>query len=141
MVSLKRNQIQVKFHDKLSPNQKKWTGYRGFLSQILINLLTNIERYAYPNGSSGSVDVKIELENDTHYRLSVTDYGKGIAREHQTRIFEPFFTTGRSVGGSGLGLTIVHNLVKNAMKGEIRLTSEVGKGTTFKIILPKVIVE
>ena len=141
MVSLKRNQIQVKFQDKLSPNQKKWTGYRGFLSQILINLLTNIERYAYPHGSSGSVDVKIELENDTHYRLSVTDYGKGITREHQTRIFEPFFTTGRSVGGSGLGLTIVHNLVKNAMKGEIRLTSELGKGTTFEIILPKVIVE
>ncbi|MEW5942153.1 MAG: ATP-binding protein, partial [Chloroflexota bacterium] len=119
MVGLKRHQIQIKFHDRLTPTQKKWTGYRGFLSQILINLLTNADRYAYPDGAGGLVDVRIELEDDKHYRLTVTDYGEGISEEHQAYIFEPFFTTGRSIGGTGLGLAIVHNLVKNAMKGDI----------------------
>lgn len=139
MVSLRRHQIQVKFHDKLTPEQRMWTGYRGFLSQIMINLLTNIERYAYPNGSGGAVDVSIELGDDNFYRLTVTDYGMGISLENQARLFEPFFTTGRSIGGTGLGLAIVHNLVRNAMNGEIRTTSGEGKGATFEIILPRMI--
>ena len=137
LASLKQNGIRVKIQDKLPATQKKWTGYRGFLSQILINLLTNIERYAYTNG--GDVDIKIDLADDQHYRLSITDYGKGISEEHQARIFEPFFTTGRSIGGTGLGLAIVHNLVKNAMRGDIRIKSKLGKGTTFEVILPCVV--
>lgn len=141
MASLKRSQIQIKFQDKLTPSTKTWTGYRGFLSQILINLLTNVERYAYPKGMGGTVEVKIDLEDNKHYRLTVTDYGKGVSKEDQARIFEPFFTTGRSFGGTGLGLAIVHNLVTNAMSGEIRVKSEEGKGTLFEIIIPRIIPE
>jgi signal transduction histidine kinase len=141
MVSLKRSQIQVKFHDKLAMGEKKWTGYRGFLSQVLINLLTNVERYAYPKGIGGITEVVIDLKDDRHYRISVIDHGKGISKEDQSHIFEPFFTTGRSSGGTGLGLAIVHNLVTNALKGEIRLKSEQGKGTVIEIVLPRVIPE
>ena len=141
MVNLKRNQIQVKFQDKLPAGKKRWTGYRGFLSQILINLLNNVERYAYPRGVGGFVEVIIEMEDDDQYRLSVCDYGVGISKEDQERVFEPFFTTGRSIGGTGLGLAIVHNLVTNALKGEISLKSEEGKGTEFIIIFPRVISE
>lgn len=141
MVSLKRSQIQVKFQDKLAMGEKKWTGYRGFLSQVLINLLTNVERYAYPNGMGGVTEVVIDLKDDRHYRISVIDHGKGISKEDQARIFEPFFTTGRASGGTGLGLAIVHNLVTNALKGEIKLKSEEGKGTVIEIILPRVIPE
>lgn len=140
-VTLKRKQVQVKFHNKLTSEQKKWTGYRGFLSQVLINLLTNVERYAYPKGMGGVAEVTIQLEDDKHYCLIVKDYGKGISKENQTRIFEPFFTTGRSAGGTGLGLAIVHNLVTKAFKGEIRLNSEVGKGTEFIVVFPRVITE
>jgi signal transduction histidine kinase len=138
-VSLNRSQIQVKFEDKLSLGEKKWIGYRGFLSQILINLLTNVERYAYPKGTGGVAQVIIDVEDNHHYRLSVIDYGNGISKEDQMRIFEPFFTTGRSLGGTGLGLAIVHNLVKNAMNGEIRLKSDLGKGTVFEIIIPRLL--
>ena len=63
-VSLKHSQVQVKFHNKLAPEQKKWMGYRGFLSQVLINLLMNVERYAYPKGMGGVVDVTIQMEDD-----------------------------------------------------------------------------
>jgi signal transduction histidine kinase len=136
-VTLKRSQVQVKFHNKLASEQKKWVGYRGFLSQILINLLMNAERYAYPKRMGGIVDVTIGLEDDKHYCLSVKDMGKGIPQADQARIFDPFFTTGRSIGGTGLGLAIVHNLVTNALSGEIRLMSEVGKGTEFLVVFPR----
>ncbi len=140
-VSLKHSQIEVKFHNKLAPEQKNWMGYRGFLSQVLINLLMNVERYAYPKRTGGVVDVTIELEDDENYCLTVKDHGKGIPNEDQEHIFEPLFTTGKSIGGTGLGLAIVHNLVTNAMGGEIRLKSEVGKGTEFIVILPRVVLE
>ena len=140
-VTLKRNRIQVKFHNMLTSDHRRWVGYRGFLSQVLINLLTNAERYAYSKGVGGVVDVTIRLEDEGHYCLSVKDNGKGIAKEDQAQIFEPFFTTGRSAGGTGLGLAIVHNLVVNAFKGEINLKTEEGNGTEFRVIFPREIPE
>ena len=139
MVNLRRSQIQVKFQDRLPLEKKKWTGYRGYLSQILINLLNNVERYAYPKGIGGIIEVVIEMEDDNHYRLRIRDHGVGMSKEIQRRVFEPFFTTGRSIGGTGLGLVIVHNLVTNALKGKIKLKSQEGKGTVFEIIFPRVI--
>lgn len=140
-VSLKRNNISVKFNDKLKADQKNWIGYRGFLSQVLINFLSNAERYAYPNNTGGNVTVLLEVEDEDHFRLTVSDQGAGISKENASRIFEPFFTTGRSIGGTGLGLAIVHNLVVNALKGEVKLKSQEGKGAEFIIIFPKVISE
>jgi signal transduction histidine kinase len=140
-VSLKRNNITVKFTDKLKTDQKSWIGYRGFLSQVLINFLSNIERYAYPNNAGGQAVVLLEMEDEDHFRLSVNDHGKGVSKEDASRIFEPFFTTGRSIGGTGLGLAIVHNLVVNALKGEVKLKSQEGKGAEFVIVFPKVIAD
>ena len=140
-VSLKRSRVQIKFHNKLAHDQKKWLGYRGFLSQVVINLLTNAERYAYPQGVGGVVDVTIWLEDNNNYYLSVKDNGKGIPPKDQAHIFEPFFTTGKSVGGTGLGLSIVNSLVTNALKGEIKLKSEMGKGAEFLVIFPRTISE
>lgn len=139
LVNLKRSQIGINFINRLAFEQKSWVGYRGVLSQILINLLTNTERHAYPDGVGGNVDVLIELLDDKHYRLTVQDYGGGIPRENQPHIFQPFFTTGRSNGGSGLGLAIVHNLVVNVLRGEIRLRPELQRGTEFQVIFPRVI--
>ena len=139
IVSLKRAQVQVKYHDKLVPEQRKWMGCRGFLSQVVINLLTNVERYAYPKGVGGIVDVTIRMDDDVHYHLIVKDHGRGIPIQNQAHIFEPLFTTGQSIGGTGLGLAIVHNLVTNALNGEIKLKSEEGKGTEFIVIFPRVI--
>jgi signal transduction histidine kinase len=53
------------------------------------------------------------------------------------RVFELFFSTGRGTGGSGLGLAIVHNLVTDGLKGSIELTSQLGRGTTITIKLPR----
>jgi signal transduction histidine kinase len=139
LVNLKRSQIGVNFVNRLAFEQKNWVGYRGVLSQILINLLTNAERHAYPNGIGGEVDVTIELVDDKHYRLTVQDYGRGIPKENRPRIFEPFFTTARSNGGTGLGLAIVYNLVVNVLKGEIYLRPDLQKGTAFQVVFPRVL--
>jgi signal transduction histidine kinase len=141
IVSLKRGQVQVKYHNKLAPEQRKWMGCRGFLSQVVINLLTNVERYAYPNGVGGIVDVTIRMDDDVNYHLIVKDHGNGIPVQDQAHVFEPLFTTGRSNGGTGLGLAIVHNLVTNALNGQITLKSEAGKGSEFNVIFPRSISE
>ena len=69
--------------------------------------------------------------------LVVRDFGRGIRAEHLPKVFDPFFTTGRSKGGTGLGMAIVHNIVTAALKGSIELTSVPGSGTTVTLQFPR----
>jgi len=120
-----------------------WTGYRGFLSQVLLNLFTNAERYAYPAGVGGRIEVQVSPAGtgatDARLRVQVRDFGRGMPADVLARVFEPFFTTGRSVGGSGLGLAIVKNLVTGALNGTIEVHSIEQQGTTFTLLLPRVV--
>ena len=138
-VSLKRRDLRLQLKNKLPADAHLWNGYRGVLSQILINLIGNAGRYAYPEGSRGDIDVSIELEGDGDYRLIVRDHGAGIRAEDLSQIFMPFFTTGRASGGTGLGLAIVHNLVTTVLKGRVWVESEEGKGAAFLVSFPRVI--
>jgi len=137
LVNLRRSQIKVNFNNELS-DDNIWVGNQGALAQILINLLTNVERYAYPGGSGGTVDVSIGLAHNDKFILTVRDYGKGIPRSDLMKVFEPFYTTGRSLGGTGLGLAIVNDLVTKTLHGEIRIKSEIGEGVLIEIIFPMV---
>jgi len=119
-----------------------WVGYPGYLSQILMNFFSNIERYAYPAGVGGRIVVKLsrlEREGTPFFRLVVQDFGKGIPKEDLSRVFDVFFTTGRGIGGSGLGMSIVHNLVTSALEGTIQIDSELGLGTTVTVEFPQTI--
>lgn len=133
----RRAGIEVVFQSQLS-GSPDWDGYPGYLSQVLLNLLTNAERYAYPKGTGGRVVVELSdhvVGDVRHFELVVRDFGKGIPTESQSRVFEPFFTTGRDQGGSGLGLAIVYNLVHESLNGTIKLTSRPGL-TEFQVELP-----
>jgi len=87
---------------------------------------------AMPNGGH----LKIQTAPvDTGMEVTITDSGCGIAQEHIPYLFDPFFTTKADQGGLGLGLSVLYGIIKNA-HGRIEVESEVGKGSTFRVILP-----
>jgi signal transduction histidine kinase len=77
--------------------------------------------------------VSDRLADRDYLQLEVSDTGRGIPPETQPKVFDPFFTT--KSAGHGLGLSIVHGIVRG-LGGAIHLTSELGKGATFQILLP-----
>lgn len=103
--------------------------------QALINLLENAAKYSRP---PAHVIVTIDKRKE-HFIITVADKGQGIPSEDLDRIFERFFAVdkshSRSLGGSGLGLSIVERIIEKH-QGKIEVESEVGKGTTFTITLP-----
>ena len=104
------------------------------LAQVFVNLITNA-CHAMPE-RSGILIVRTELVmGDAVVRVTVTDNGHGIAKEHFDHLFEPFFTTKREGKGSGLGLSIVKDII-DAHGGDISVRSEPGKGTSFLIDFP-----
>jgi two-component system phosphate regulon sensor histidine kinase PhoR len=111
--------------------QADWEAMR----TIIDNLVSNAIRYT-PEG--GAVTVTWGKEGNEAF-VSVADTGIGIAPEHQPRIFERFYRVdkarSRELGGTGLGLSIVKHLVQ-VLGGSVRLTSKVGKGSTFQIRVP-----
>jgi len=68
--------------------------------------------------------------------ISVQDNGKGIPEALHKKVFEPFYTTARDKGGTGLGLNILYNLVRQKFNGEIDLTSTPGEGTKVTVCIP-----
>lgn len=100
-----------------------------YLRQALLNIVKNAMN-AMEDG--GRLDIDVWSDGD-YVKISVKDTGCGIDQEHIGKIFEPYFTTKAS--GTGLGLTVVYKIVKEH-DGDISVSSEVGKGTTFTISLP-----
>jgi signal transduction histidine kinase len=102
------------------------------MRQIFLNLITNAVQ-AMPQG--GELTLRTVLLPGNRIQLEVEDTGVGIPPEHITDIFNPFFTTKAPGQGTGLGLSVVHSVVKR-YNGEIRVRSEVNRGTTFTIEFP-----
>ncbi|WP_426752817.1 PAS domain S-box protein [Myxococcus sp. Y35] len=106
------------------------------LGQVFLNLLINAAQ-AIPSGrvDQNEIRLRTRMDDSGQVVIEVEDTGPGIPPEVRNRIFDPFFTT-KAVGvGTGLGLTICHGIIKG-MGGEITVSSEVGKGTTFRVVLP-----
>jgi PAS domain S-box-containing protein len=120
---------------------------RGQLEQIVLNLAVNA-RDAMPKGGRLTIataniethdcpaDIRFALAKTNCVALRVTDTGTGMSPEVQARVFEPFFTT-KAVGrGTGLGLATVHGIAARS-GGTVTVESEVGKGTSFTVYLPR----
>jgi PAS domain S-box-containing protein len=108
-------------------------GDYGRVKQIIINLVSNAIKFT----DRGSVTVSAELADANTWRIRVADTGVGIPPHQQEVIFDEFLQAenGLDRGGTGLGLAIVRKLVLT-MRGNIRLSSEVGRGSTFTVTLP-----
>jgi two-component system NtrC family sensor kinase len=103
----------------------------GQLNQIFMNILVNA---AHAIDKQGEIRVRTWTENDT-IKVTISDTGSGIPKDKINRIFEPFFTTKEVGKGTGLGLSIAYDIVKKH-HGTIDVESEVGKGTTFTVMIP-----
>ena len=117
------------------PDDLELDSYPGSLSQVITNLVTNSLIHAYDEGETGHIQIKAAIQG-RRLHLVYRDDGKGIPESDRQKIFEPFFTTRRGKGGSGLGMHVVYNIVKQHLKGDIRCDSELGKGATFTIDIP-----
>jgi signal transduction histidine kinase/CheY-like chemotaxis protein len=114
------------------------------LEQIVVNLVLNARDAIADDGriqlrlSRCRIDAgaAAQIPAGSYALLEVEDTGSGMTPEVQSHIFEPYFTTHGSHQGSGLGLATIHAIVSQA-RGEIAITSEVGRGTTFRIYLPE----
>jgi signal transduction histidine kinase len=137
---LASSRLDVRVSCALAEPERIWDGFPGLFSRVLLNLLTNIDRYAYPGAEPGKVDITLQklqpARGDARFELLVRDYGAGIAEADLPHIFDPFFTTGRDKGGTGLGLAMVHNLVTQGFNGTVRASSVAGEGTTFELSFP-----
>ncbi|MBU4263536.1 MAG: PAS domain S-box protein [Proteobacteria bacterium] len=132
MLKKTRHAVEVICDEKIS-----LCSYPGAFSQILTNLMTNSLTHAYAEGEAGRIRLFFSQTPD-NLTLDFSDDGKGIATNDLPRIFEPFFTTNRKMGGSGLGLHIIYNIITQKLNGAIICRSEPGKGTTFVVNIPLV---
>ncbi len=122
------------------------------IHQILMNLCTNAAHAMREQG--GTLEVSLEtidlseedkvvypdLSPGPYIKMSVADTGPGIEKCIRDRIFDPYFTTKPPGEGTGMGLAVVQNIIKSH-RGTITLYSEIGRGTVFHVILPRIAVE
>lgn len=111
--------------------------YPGILAQIVTNFTENAIKHAFPEKEGiGKFRISCYLTNHD-IRLHFVDNGVGVPLNLQKKIFEPFFTTKEKSGGSGLGLSIIYNIICQQFKGKIECKSNLGGGTKFCITIPK----
>lgn len=136
ILSLLARNKGLTYHVEIAPNlPDQLIGDENRLKQVLVNLVGNAVKFT----NNGEVSVRFSRFSEEQWALQVCDTGMGISKEAQIYIFEPFRQVDSAINrenrGSGLGLSITEQLVE-LMGGHIILESEVGKGSTFTILLP-----
>lgn len=125
-----RHSFQINCDENL-----KIRSYPGAFAQILTNFIMNSILHAFSGREKGHIEISAFIENEM-FVLRYSDDGCGISPENLDKIFTPFFTTKKSMGGSGLGLNIVSNLVTKKLNGTIAVESRLGQGTVFTVRIP-----
>ncbi|MDU2115415.1 MAG: ATP-binding protein [Peptoniphilus lacydonensis] len=136
ILKAQRNLIEEKnISTKVTGNGKVFEN-KTMMWELFANIINNGLKY---NKDNGKLDVKID-ESEENYEVLITDTGIGIPSEDLSRIFERFYrvdkSRSRKIGGTGLGLSIVKHVLQS-IDGKLEISSKLGMGTSFKIILKK----
>ena len=127
---------KIDFKLDIHKNDFEITGDEDQLKQVFINIIKN---GCDAMSESERKKLYVVVSSDgTNVKIQISDTGNGISKENQSKVFTPFFTTKNIGKGTGLGLAISYGIIK-MHKGAITFTSEVEKGTTFTIVLPKIL--
>jgi signal transduction histidine kinase len=125
----KNIEFKIECDDKL-----QLYSYPGVYAQIFTNLLLNSLQHGFPDRDTGTIGIKADINKEL-LKIQYSDDGAGINKKDLPHIFEPFYTSDQ-YRGTGLGLNIIYNLVKQKLNGAISCESELGKGVLFKIEVP-----
>jgi signal transduction histidine kinase len=117
------------------PEDIQLDSYPGALGQVLINLINNAYLHGFEGRVRGTVHIAAQAR-DGSVLLRVADDGVGMSQALMAQLFQPFFSTKIGRGGTGLGMSIVENLVKKTLGGSLTVESTLGQGTTVLIRLP-----
>ena len=111
----------------------------GEINQVIMNLIVNAAQAIRENkkGEIGKVTIRTRFGSNEQAEIEVEDDGGGMTDEVSSKVFEPFFTTKEVGVGSGQGLAISHSVITSKHEGELSFETELGKGTTFTIRLPR----
>ncbi len=127
---LRKSQVEIiKNYSDIPP---KIFGNAGKLQQVFTNLIINARDAMF---GGGEITLTTDFENEDEVVIEVTDTGSGIEPENLIKIYDPFFTTKGVGSGTGLGLAVSYGIVQEHA-GTITATSEVGFGTTFRLVFP-----
>ena len=127
---LRKSNVEiVKNYARVPP---KIFGNAGKLQQVFTNLIINARDAMF---SGGEITLTTNFENEDEVVIEVTDTGSGIEPENLIKIYDPFFTTKGVGSGTGLGLAVSYGIVQEHA-GTITASSEVGEGTTFRLVFP-----
>jgi signal transduction histidine kinase len=124
---------EIKFNIECDQNLE-FNSYPGAYAQIITNLLLNSVTHGFHEKHAGTITIKASRQ-DKMLKIEYLDDGAGISKKDQPHIFEPFYTSDKNKG-TGLGLNIVYNLVRQKLNGTISCSSEPTKGVLFIIEVP-----
>ncbi|NEP45863.1 MAG: HAMP domain-containing histidine kinase, partial [Okeania sp. SIO2H7] len=109
--------------------------YASQLNQVFMNIIANAIDALQEQRKPGVILIETELKGDG-VLISISDNGPGMSESTLKRLFDPFFTTKPVGKGTGLGMSIAHQIVVEKHGGQIKCVSDIGEGTTFEILIP-----
>lgn len=137
--SIRLSAVQLSYHARIVRDYAEVPpvlAVESQLAQVFVNLLVNAgHAIAARAGNSGEVRVTTTLVDPANVAIDIRDNGAGMPPEIMRRIFDPFFTTKAANHGTGLGLAICLKVVRG-LGGDIEVSSEEGRGSTFRVVLP-----
>lgn len=131
------NKRQIKVNVSV-PEGVEMQSFPGYLSQVITNLLINSITHAFDNTPHPEITIEATVK-DNQVLFNYADNGCGISDDIQDNVFDAYFTTKRESGGSGLGMAIIRDLVKDKLQGSIEIDENYREGARFMITFAKVI--